>query len=117
MLRLKTFISSFLIFRVIVYDRWVSNYNRYKSEFLQENLPSILRSLAPAVLQKNFKKQLFAQGMGRHRPDEVNAIGRNDIIALSEFLDEKTFIMGDKPCTVCGDNNIMLYLKYSNSPK
>ena len=46
--------------------------------------------------------------MGRHRPDEVNAIGRNDVIALSEFLADKTFMMGDKPCTVCNINNMLL---------
>ncbi|EDV22784.1 uncharacterized protein TRIADDRAFT_28248 [Trichoplax adhaerens] len=85
---------------VILYDRWVSNYTTFKSEFLQDSYPSILRSLAPAVLQKNYKKQLFAQGMGRHHPEEVYTIGRKDLMALSEFLDDKTFMMGDKPCTL-----------------
>ncbi len=40
------------------------------------------------------------QGIGRHSQDDVDAIGKEDLKALSEYLGKKKFLTGDKPTKV-----------------
>lgn len=39
-------------------------------------------------------------GIGRHSSDEVQKIGCDDVQAISDFLGDKPFIMGEKPTIV-----------------
>lgn len=48
-------------------------------------------------MRKGILRDLKGQGYGRHSGDEVYSIGKKDLQALSEYLGEKDFIMGDKP--------------------
>ena len=43
---------------------------------------------------------LYAQGMGRHSRAEVYAIGNVDLSALSAYLEEKPYFMGEQPTTL-----------------
>jgi glutathione S-transferase len=43
---------------------------------------------------------LRGHGLGRHRAAEIYTIGKHDITALAEFLDDKPYFLGDKPCSL-----------------
>ncbi|XP_068223255.1 failed axon connections-like [Palaemon carinicauda] len=46
------------------------------------------------------KKRAWAQGIGRHSEKEVEEMMRQDFAALSDYLGDKPFLMGDNPCEV-----------------
>lgn len=62
-------------------------------------LPFIFRLLFPFILRR-MKKSLIAQGMGRHTNAEVERMVRQDLAALSAYLGDKRFLMGEDPCEV-----------------
>jgi glutathione S-transferase len=41
---------------------------------------------------------LQAQGMGRHTPDEMTALGSRTLESLSALLGKRLWLMGDAPC-------------------
>ncbi|MGH2416050.1 MAG: glutathione S-transferase C-terminal domain-containing protein, partial [Microcystaceae cyanobacterium] len=44
--------------------------------------------------------QIYGQGMGRHSSEEIFQIISADFQALSDFLADKPFFMGDRPTTL-----------------
>jgi hypothetical protein len=46
------------------------------------------------------RRTLNAQGMGRHKPAEIVALGTRSIAATAEFLGNKPFFMGSEPAGV-----------------
>jgi glutathione S-transferase len=38
--------------------------------------------------------------MGRHSREEILAIGKRDISALADFLGDKPYMMGARPCSL-----------------
>ncbi len=59
-----------------------------------------LRQLIPVFARRGLRKQLHAQGTGRHSRDEIYAIGCRDVTALSELLGDQPFYLGDEPASV-----------------
>jgi glutathione S-transferase len=86
---------------VLVYSRWENptNWPKLKQEYFA-SLPPILKKIVPGLALKSTRKNLFGHGMGRHTAAEVYAIGQKDLIAISDFLGDKPFLMGDQPCSV-----------------
>lgn len=76
------------------------------------NLQHALGSRLPnAVLNFLFKfqfgrkylqgaKKVKAQGLGVHKPEEIEEFGRQDLKVLSELLADKPFFFGDEPTTL-----------------
>jgi glutathione S-transferase len=89
------------LYWVMVYSRWIepANWVKYKAE-LFGNLPPIIRSVVPSIIRNSNRKKLDGHGMGKHRPEEIYAIGNADLIALSDFLGEKTFFFGSEPTSL-----------------
>ena len=56
--------------------------------------------------QKKVAKQCQGQGIGRHTKEEIRELGIKDLKAISDYLGDKPFIMGNKPtvvdCTLFG---------------
>jgi len=50
--------------------------------------------------QKTILSQMYSHGMGRHSAEEIVQITRADFQALSDFLADKPFFMGDEPTTL-----------------
>lgn len=63
-------------------------------------LPAPMKWLVPSLARGGLKKELHGHGMGRHGRDEGYAIGKRDITALAAFLGNKSFFMGDQPCSL-----------------
>mgnify|MGYP002151889790 CR=1 FL=1 len=86
-----------------MYTRW-----QYSAENWQENkkaifggMPPILRDIAAFVYRKMIiGKQIYGQGTGRHQAEEIFHLGRLDLDALSIFLADKPYFMGDKPSSL-----------------
>lgn len=51
-------------------------------------------------MRQSFRSQIYAHGMGRHSSEEILLLMSADFQALSDFLADKPFFMGDKPTTV-----------------
>lgn len=60
-------------------------------------LPPPLRWLLPPLARRGLLGQMRGQGMGRHRVDEIHAIGCRDVTAVADFLADKPFMLGEQP--------------------
>ncbi|XP_078688740.1 failed axon connections homolog isoform X2 [Branchiostoma floridae x Branchiostoma belcheri] len=78
----------------LVYSRWIENFHvlgpLFEVGWFMHNV--LLRRAA-----QRLKKMLWAHGMGRHSPKDIHDITEMDIKAVSEFLGEKPFVMGQEP--------------------
>jgi glutathione S-transferase len=85
----------------MVYTRWADNagWVHTKQAFFSQ-LPPPFRWFVAALARRGILANLDSQGMGRHAPDEIHAIGCRDISAVADFLGDKPFMLGDKPSTL-----------------
>ena len=51
----------------------------------------------------------MGHGMGKHSVGEVEEFGKTDLMALSDYLDDKPFFMGDKPTSLDASAYAMIY--------
>lgn len=87
---------------------WVLLYNQWMEEVAWEAFqPEIFRHLPPAErqavapqLREVVRGYLHAQGIGRHAREEVYAIGNADLSALSAYLEENPYFMGEQPTSL-----------------
>lgn len=89
---------------------WIGMYTRWQTtdENWQINKKAIFGGMPPvigdiaALVYKwmIIRKQIYGQGTGRHNADEVFLLGKIDLDALSVFLADKAYFMGDKPTSL-----------------
>ena len=103
-----------LAFRRMVKENtyWGIAYTRYGMEENWQHYREVLATMLvpehpnhvwePIVdgLRDRFRAQLYNQGMGRHRAEEIFQLTNADFQALSEFLADKPFFMGNEPTTL-----------------
>lgn len=103
-----------LAFRRMIKENiyWGEVHIRYKVEenwqVYQQVLASMVGTSIPAEeweliieeLRKNAHSQMYSHGIGRHSSEEIYQIITADFQALSDFLADKPFFMGDKPTTL-----------------
>lgn len=61
--------------------------------------PKVFRFLMP-IIKRNILKSARTQGLGAHSHQEIEAIGRKDLAALSAILGDNSFLMGEEPTEV-----------------
>jgi len=85
----------------MVYSRWIddTNWPVLRQQFFGA-LPPIVRSVIPMIAQKQLRRNLQGQGLGRHSAPEIYAFGEADIDALAAQLGAKPFMMGDAPTSL-----------------
>jgi len=93
------------LYWAMAFDRWVTEenfcvYTPVLIEVFFAALPPEHQQMYVAATRKSMVEQTHAQGMGRHTQDEVQQIGMADLQAISDYLGDKPFFMGDKPTTV-----------------
>jgi glutathione S-transferase len=89
------------LYWVMVHDRWMvdSNWALFKPIVLG-GLPAPIRPVIAIVARRGVRAQLRGHGIGIHTPDEIHAIGRRDLDALSDYLGDKPYFMGDAPTEI-----------------
>jgi HPt (histidine-containing phosphotransfer) domain-containing protein/glutathione S-transferase len=100
------------LYWVICYSRYkdASNWSIYRQHLVDslEGVPPEQRPAIADMYQKLITDQLQGQGMGRHSQEEVYRLGTEDVAAVSDFLGNKSFFMGERPTTV--DATVYAYL-------
>jgi len=83
----------------LLYWRWLDDdsFDRGPRHFFQA-VPAPIRPLLMAYVRRQVRKQLVAQGMGRHSEPEIIGLSRRALDALAAHLGDKPFLMGDLPC-------------------
>jgi glutathione S-transferase len=83
-----------------LYWRWMDDAAFAKvSAALFGAIPWPMRKLVGAIVRRGMRKSLHGQGMGRHRVEEMSAIGRRGIESLSALLGDKPYLVGSEPCS------------------
>lgn len=84
-----------------VYSRYVDpeGWTTLRRDFFSA-LPAPARPLAARWLRRRVGRMLHAQGLGRHRPAEIYAMGRRDLEAIALFLGDRPFFAGDQLTTI-----------------
>ncbi|MGH8659704.1 MAG: glutathione S-transferase family protein [Gammaproteobacteria bacterium] len=101
------------LYWVVVYNRWVDERNwPTLRELFFGRLPPLLRQTLPLIARRMVRRQLHAQGMGRHTAEEIYRFGLRDIGAIAEYLADKPFMHGESPtlidaCTFATVANIL----------
>ena len=85
----------------IVHMRWARDevWPEVKDRYFSA-MPIPLRWIVPGVAQKQVRRDLHGQGIGRHTDAEINAMALADLRAISEFLGDKPFFLGESPTTL-----------------
>lgn len=85
------------LYFVILYDRWVdpAHWPSVRDTMLA-GVPDEVRAMMREEVHDSIRKQ----GLGRHRGEEIHALGVADITALADVLSTKPFLLGDRPATV-----------------
>ncbi len=89
------------LYWAVVYTRWVEpqGWELTKAAFFGK-LPVPLKWIVPPLARRGLIKELHGQGMGRHSRAEIMTIGQRDIEALANFLADKPYFMGGRPCSL-----------------
>jgi glutathione S-transferase len=86
------------LYWVSVHDRWMidANFRKGPVRFFN-SVPAPVRPIVTAMARRKLRATLRDQGVGRHSPDEILALGTRSINAISDFLGDKPFFMGNEP--------------------
>ncbi|CAD7705474.1 unnamed protein product [Ostreobium quekettii] len=67
-------------------------------KFFDSLIPIPMRWFFPYLFQRTVRKNLYQQGLTRHSENDVNAILTASFSALSTFLGDQPYFLGDEPC-------------------
>jgi glutathione S-transferase len=99
-LALQRLLEDHLYF-VIVYSRWIdeAGWAELEPAFFGR-VPFPARGMVARHYRRKIQRLLQLQGLGRHRPDEIYAMGLADLQALADYLADRPFLMGDQLTSV-----------------
>jgi glutathione S-transferase len=85
----------------VVYSRWIDpeGWPHSRQAFFGR-MPFPLRAIIPVIAQRNVRRSLHRQGLGRHAPQEILEIARRDLNALSDYLGGREFFLGEHLTTL-----------------
>jgi len=90
------------LFWIALYSRWQYTDDNWQTnkQAIFGGLPPLIRDIVANRWRLKIKQQIFGHGTGRHRPEEIFALGQEDIDALSASLGTQPFFLGDEPTTL-----------------
>lgn len=91
------------LYWVGMYARWqYSDANwHHNKQAIFGSMPPLIRDIAAALYRKLIiEKQIYGHGMGRHNADEIFHLGAVDLDAVSAFLGNKPYFMGNAPTSL-----------------
>jgi glutathione S-transferase len=86
------------LYFAMLYSRWVDDagFGVIGPVFFA-GIPAPLRPVVGMLVRRSTRNALHAQGTGRHTREQIYAMGRADLQALSDALGDKPFFFGDEP--------------------
>lgn len=90
------------LYWVTMYTRWSHTETNWQAnkQAIFSGLPAILADLVASIYRYRIKAQIRGQGLSRLTPDEIFNLGNEDIEAISLFLGDKPYFMGNEPTTL-----------------
>jgi glutathione S-transferase len=84
-----------------IHARWgiAENFDKGPAHFF-DVAPEAVRATLREQARTKVSEALWAQGMGRHKAEEIVELGGRSLAALSAMLGDKPYLMGDRPCGV-----------------
>jgi len=86
---------------IAVSERWTIDRNFKigpRRLFDTMSAPGPVRSAVAWMVQRDVRRALAAQGMGRHSRDEQMRLARRLVQNFEALLGDKPYLMGDRPC-------------------
>jgi glutathione S-transferase len=88
----RTFEES--LYFVLLWSRWADDDGWLElKKTVDLMVPGALRFFLPGVIRKKVVGSIVAQGTGRHSRDEIYALGRADLEAVSALLGDRPFLV------------------------
>ncbi|NOT72403.1 MAG: glutathione S-transferase family protein [Hyphomicrobium sp.] len=86
------------LYWTIVDSRWMmtKNFNKGPRHFF-DAVPAPLRPLIIAKMNRDTKRTLWGQGIGRHARADIEWLAMRDLDAISALLGDQPFLFGDEP--------------------
>ncbi len=91
------------LYWIAMYTRWQYTDENWKiiKAATFANIPPLARDLVAFIYRRFIiSKQIYNQGTGRLNTDDIFHLGQIDLDALSSFLADKPYFMGEKPTTL-----------------
>lgn len=87
---------------LIVQTRWRidDNWKTFMDQLFEGFEDQKLLDVALPQVREAVLSEFWGHGIGRHSEEEVWHLGRNDISALSDFLGDNPYFMGDAPTSL-----------------
>lgn len=87
------------LYWLIVHARWMddANFAAGPRDFFAF-APAPLRPIVERMVRRQVRRDLHAQGLGRHTDAERTELAARDLAAISDFLADKPCLMGEQPC-------------------
>ena len=82
-----------------LHARWMvdENFDKGPRKFFDQ-VAAPLRPLVVTMARRQFRRNLWEHGMGRHTRAEMDQLAARDIDAIADFLAEKPYLMAETPC-------------------
>jgi glutathione S-transferase len=89
------------LYFVILWSRWADDegWTELRPR-IEAIVPAALRWFVPGLIRKKVVASSVAQGTGRHSRDEIYALGKADLEAVSTLLGDRPYLLGDKLRTI-----------------
>ena len=86
------------LYFALIHSRWLddANFAKGPAHFF-DVLPEETREDTRKAAREGVRANLYFQGLGRHRDDEIVDLGVRTLSALSTILDENAFLFGGEP--------------------
>jgi len=87
------------LYWAVLHWRWMdaANFAKGPARFF-DGLPAPLRPLVRRIVRGSIRKNLHAQGMGRHTPEDITWLATRDIDALATLLGDRHYLTGEHRC-------------------
>jgi len=87
------------LYWVMIYERWIdnANFDAGPRRFFSV-VPAPLRPLVVTMVRRQFRRNLWGHGLGRHTDEEVTQLAERAIASLTDFLGDKSYLMGERVC-------------------
>lgn len=87
------------LYWAVVHDRWldIENFERGPSGFFKA-VPALMRDVVQTMVKRRIRRDVDAQGLGRHEDADRNALVLPCIDAIADQIGDGPYLLGDQPC-------------------